>query len=80
MGEHLSAFWATAAVTVKVIVLVTAPDCVSVWMESVGNVEAVIVNFSCFGTRPKDWTATVTADFEKTFWVVATGKTVSFAG
>lgn len=76
MGEHLSAFWATAAVTAKVVVLVTAPDCVSVWMESVGNVEAVIVNFSWFGTRSKDWTATVAADFEKTFWVVAIGKKV----
>lgn len=71
-GEHLSAFW----VTVKVTGLVTAPERASVSMESAGNVEAVIVNFSWFGTGSIDWTATVTADFEKTFWVVATGKTV----
>lgn len=75
-GEHLSAFWVTAAVTVTVTGLVTAPERASVWMESAGNVEAVIVNFSWFGTGLIDWTATVTADFEKTFWVAATGKTV----
>lgn len=80
MGEHPSAFWATATVTVKVIEPVSAPDCVSVWMESAGNVEAVIVNFSWLGTGPRDLTAAVTADFEKTFWGVATGKTVLFAG